>query len=499
MTDVQNVTCWSQTDVGATRDHNEDCLLVDEELGLYVVADGMGGHAAGEVASKMAVETVRASLKAGEEIIRAFQQGDGGATRRDILRLMESAIQHACSTIYAEGVRDESKRGMGTTVDALLVVGNRGFIGHVGDARVYLQRQEAVHQLTEDHSLVNELLKRGRLSPEQIDKIKYKNAVTRAVGVYESVDVDVFDFDILPGDSFMLCSDGLHGYFEGDEVELHYAAVERDRLAQYMIDLANQRGGIDNITVVIVDIAEADDQEQRASELNLKLDVLQKMPVFRHLSYRQLVRVLNITAVRSYDAGDEIVREGESGDALFIVLDGEARVHAADSEIARLGRGQHFGEMALVDRAPRSASVTSVSDTRLLVIRRADFFDIIRKSHDVAVKLLWSFLGVLSQRLRSTSKELGAARLQLGLEELLQPLDAPYSSPHLGARLSEVAQLSPAGVDEEGEAAPDLVPEDDYDDIDADTLDVDSMAGLENAKTEVTKSSDSGGDEDGTE
>ncbi len=289
MSEADNIVCWSLTDVGATRDHNEDCLLVDEELRLFIVADGMGGHAAGEVASQLAVQTVRAVLHDGKEIIQAFEKGVGGTTRRDILRLMESAIQHACSTIYGEGVKDESKRGMGTTVDALLIVGSRGFIGHVGDARVYLQRQSAVHQLTEDHSLVNELLKRGRLSPEQIDKIKYKNAVTRAVGVYESVDVDVFDFDILPGDSFLLCSDGLHGYFEGDEAELHYAAVERDKLAQYLIDLANERGGQDNITVVIVDVPEADDQEQRASELNLKLDVLQKMPIFRHLSYRQLV------------------------------------------------------------------------------------------------------------------------------------------------------------------------------------------------------------------
>ena len=495
MSEADNIVCWSLTDVGATRDHNEDCLLVDEELRLFIVADGMGGHAAGEVASQLAVQTVRAVLHDGKEIIQAFEKGVGGTTRRDILRLMESAIQHACSTIYGEGVKDESKRGMGTTVDALLIVGSRGFIGHVGDARVYLQRQSAVHQLTEDHSLVNELLKRGRLSPEQIDKIKYKNAVTRAVGVYESVDVDVFDFDILPGDSFLLCSDGLHGYFEGDEAELHYAAVERDKLAQYLIDLANERGGQDNITVVIVDVPEADDQEQRASELNLKLDVLQKMPIFRHLSYRQLVRVLNITAVRTYDAGEEIVREGEAGDALFIVLDGEALVHAADAEIAKLGRGQHFGEMALVDRAPRSASVTSLSDTRVMVIRRSDFFDIIRKSHDVAVKLLWSFLGVLSQRLRSTSKELGEARHQLGLDELLEPLDAPYSSSNLGARLSEIAAVIST---EKGGEAIDLEADDDYDDLDADTLDVDSAGGLQNAATEIMLEgpADSQADED---
>jgi len=494
MSQLSELLCWPLTDVGATRDHNEDSFLVDPELGLYVVADGMGGHAAGEVASKMAVEVVREVVRAGSATLEAFDRGDGGSSRRDILRLLESAIQRACSTIYEAGVRDETKRGMGTTVDVLLVVGSRGFIGHVGDSRVYLQRQKAVHQLTEDHSLVNELLKRGKLTREQIDKIKYKNAVTRAVGVYESVEVDVFDFDVLPGDSFLLCTDGLHGYFEGDEAELHYAAVERTKLARYLIDLANQRGGQDNITVVIVDVPAEDGQEHRANELNLKLDVLQKMPVFRHLSYRQLVRVLNITAVRSYDQGEHVVTEGEQGDALFIVLDGEALVHATDSEIARLGRGQHFGEMALVDRSPRSASVTAVTDLRLMVIRRSDFFDIIRKSHDVAVKLLWSFLGVLAERLRSTSKELGEARVQLGLEELLSPLDSPYQAGNLGDRLSLVAEGLPDNAEGTGLASIDGPPKgrvadledlEEADDIDMDTLPVDAIGGGAVPKTEI--------------
>ncbi len=425
--DNQGIRFWPLTDVGRVRDHNEDAFLVDKKLNLFAVADGMGGHAAGEVASSMAVRGFRDAIAAERDVIAEFEKGHGGVTRHDIIRLIESSVQQACSAVYQEGQKDETKRGMGTTLDALLVVGNRGFIAHVGDARVYLHRQGSVHQLTEDHSLINELLKRGRLTREQIEKVQYKNAVTRAVGVYESVEVDVIDFDVLAGDRFLLCSDGLHGYLEESELPKLFEEVPEEQLTERLIALANDRGGKDNITAVIVRVPDAEaGVDKLAREVNLKLEILHRMPLFRHLTYQELVRVLNITDVRSFAQGDEVVEQGEDGDELFIVLTGQVRVHAGDTIITRLGAGEHFGEMALVDKAPRSASVTADDESKLLVIRRRDFFDIVRKDHDVAVKLLWSFLGVLTERLRSTSRELGEARERLSMEDVLgaiQPTD----------------------------------------------------------------------------
>ena len=181
---------WPKTDVGRVRDVNEDSFLVDESLGLFIVADGMGGHAAGEVASNIAVHTCRETVSRERELIGKFERGTDNTSRKDVLRLMELAVQNACTAVYAEAQKDPSKRGMGTTLVALLIIGARGFIAHVGDSRIYLTRNGSVHQLTEDHSLINELLKRGRLTPEQIAKLNMKNAVTRAVGVYESVEVD---------------------------------------------------------------------------------------------------------------------------------------------------------------------------------------------------------------------------------------------------------------------------------------------------------------------
>ena len=409
---------WPKTDVGRVRDVNEDSFLVDEGLGLFVVADGMGGHAAGEIASNIAVHVCRDTLFRERELLDKFERGIATATRQDVLRLMEQAVQNACTAVYAEAQKDPSKRGMGTTLVALLIIGTRGFIAHVGDSRIYMMRNQSVHQLTEDHSLINELLKRGRLTPEQIGKLNMKNAVTRAVGVYESVEVDTLDFDVLAGDFFLLCSDGLSEYAQESDILRVFREVPDTTIAQTFIDLANEGGGKDNITAVVVKVPDVRGLDRLADEVNLKLETLHLMPLFRHLTYQELVRLMNITEVRNYGPNDPILHEGEEGDEMFIVLAGNARVHSGEADLTLLGPGQHFGEMALIDKAPRSASVSSAGNSKLMVMRRRDFFDIVRKDHDVAVKLLWAFLGVLTERLRNTSRDLGEAREQLALRAL---------------------------------------------------------------------------------
>jgi CRP-like cAMP-binding protein len=236
----------------------------------------------------------------------------------------------------------------------------------------------------------------------------------------------------------LLCSDGLHGYLEESEIPKLLSETPEEEVTKALASLANDRGGKDNITAIVVRVPDAESGiDKLARDVNLKLDILHKMPLFRFLTYQELVRVLNLTEVRSYEAQRPVVSEGEDGDELFIVLTGRVRVHSGDTLITNLGPGQHFGEQALIDKSPRSASVTSDETAKLLVVRRRDFFDIVRKDHDVAVKLLWSFLGVLSQRLRSTSRELGQAREQLSLEDLSEEL---LGNPDLGARAVRLSQ-----------------------------------------------------------
>jgi len=155
---------WAATDVGKKREINEDNFLVDKKLSLFVVADGMGGHASGEVASKLAVHEFRNAVEAGRDSIDKYAKGDPSVRPQDVLTVLEAAVQTAGQAVYHKGQAEPEKRGMGTTTSALLIAGDRGFIAHVGDSRIYMLRAGQVVQLTEDHSLVNELIRRGRVT-----------------------------------------------------------------------------------------------------------------------------------------------------------------------------------------------------------------------------------------------------------------------------------------------------------------------------------------------
>lgn len=412
---------FAATDIGRQRDHNEDNYLVDPKLHLFVVADGMGGHAAGEVASQIAVHTVCRTVRENADVIERHRDSpDSPTARQEILAVMEHAIQSATCEVYRRAQEDAAKRGMGTTCSVLLLVGSRGFIAHVGDSRIYLVRQGQVHQITEDHSLLNELVRRGKLKREEIESspyAKYKNAVTRAVGAYETVEADTLDFEVLPGDQFLMCSDGLHAYLKDKDIRDVLGSgtgVDIDQSPKRMIALANSGGGHDNITAVVVRVDSPDPAQYaaRANELANKVAVLKGMPLFRHLNYKEVIRVLNVTTVLEFEAGEDIIREEEPGEDLFVILNGRVRLHRDGAFITELTRGAHFGEMALVDRSPRSASATAEEPTRVLCLRRSNFYDIMRKEAPLAVKLLWSFVQVLTERLRKTTAELSVSRVE---------------------------------------------------------------------------------------
>jgi serine/threonine protein phosphatase PrpC/CRP-like cAMP-binding protein len=416
------------TDVGRKREQNEDNYLVDKKLSLFVVCDGMGGHAAGEVASALAVRTVHDELKREKGMIEDYVAGKKGGdlvTKKDILNMLEFSVNRASSRIHAEAAKDEKKRGMGTTIVGILFVGNQAFIVHVGDSRVYLQRDGVLEQVTEDHNVYNELLKRKKMTREQIEKLAPKNAITRAVGVYEHCEPDSLVLDVTAGDRFLLCTDGLSQYFEEDTAGLTGKLGEPDANAalKQLIDLANERGGSDNITGIIVTLGEAGVRDaDRSKKLQLKRDLLARMPLFRPLNDREILRVLQVTDVQTYADGETVITEGERGEELYIVLEGTVDVMRGEAKLTTLSPGEHVGEMALIRSQPRSATVKSSGNSELMLIRRTDFFEILRNEHQLAVKLLWQFLGVLADRLAATSRELGEARSELAAEDMTEEI-----------------------------------------------------------------------------
>jgi serine/threonine protein phosphatase PrpC/CRP-like cAMP-binding protein len=418
------------TDVGRQREHNEDNYLVDKKLGLFVVCDGMGGHAAGEVASALAVRTLHEEIKKEADLIRDYAEGASGGSKvskRDILNMLEFAVNRASHKVHSEAAKDAKKRGMGTTLVTLLVVGSQAFIIYVGDSRIYLLRDGVLEQITEDHTVYNELIKRKKMPREQVEQLAQKHAITRAVGVYEHVEPDTLVVDLLQGDRFLLCSDGLSGYFEEELEQLgtFLGNPDADVVVRQLIDWANEHGGKDNITSVVVTVGDGSERDEtRAKKLQLKRDILARMPLFRPLNEREILRVLQVTDVITYKPGEIVITEGEKGDELFIVLAGQLTVSRNGAELATLPQGAHVGEMALVRSQPRSATVISDGVSELMVIRRQEFFEILRKEHQLAVKLLWQFTGVLADRLAETTRELGAAKEELAAEDITSEIFA---------------------------------------------------------------------------
>jgi len=228
-------------------------MLFDDELGLYIVCDGVGGNAKGEVASAESVDLVHSWVKRWRKTLNAHVADPTTENAGMVRRLLESAVQSACYMVFGMGQLDPRQKGMSSTLSSLLISADMAFIAQVGDSRVYLTRDGKTVQLTEDHTLVNFRLKLGLITPEEAANSPGKNVITRAVGHQDYVEVDTIELEIQPDDRFMLCSDGLHGCLVDGELD-ELLKGDREMAASRLIDLANERGGRDNITVVICDV-----------------------------------------------------------------------------------------------------------------------------------------------------------------------------------------------------------------------------------------------------
>lgn len=238
------------THVGRVRSSNQDSYLCDNKRGLYIVADGMGGHAGGEVASSLAVQNIRSFV---DNNISTLPAKDTPPPLGVLSKLLADSINHASARIYDRALEEPNLRGMGTTATIARVAGKSLVVAHVGDSRLYLIRCGYIYQITTDHSLVSEQLRAGIITKEEAESHHLRNVITRSVGYQEQEDVDTYLLDLEPNDLIVICSDGLHGRVP-EEVIVDHCRNYGILAVDHLIAEANNRGGDDNISVIVCQV-----------------------------------------------------------------------------------------------------------------------------------------------------------------------------------------------------------------------------------------------------
>ncbi len=388
------------THVGKVREHNEDAHFFDGENGVFLVCDGMGGHAAGEVASAIAIKTIRATWSdaATHGAIDGFLSVGTPESKKQLLTVLRSGVIAAHDAIIAEATRDETKAGMGTTLVGAIVVGGDVMFAHAGDSRAYLVRDTIAMQLTEDHTLLSRLLAAGIDVDLTGDGARFKSMLTNALGIGQDCKVATFVVPLADGDRFLLCSDGISEYVKESEIgEVLTKAASPSRAAQKLVDMALDRGGGDNATALVVRVLEAGESPLPVERRKRDDDVIAACSLWGlRVNPQQRLRALRIAIPRDHAAGDKIPAQTLGDRVAWILLEGEV---AQDGKV--LGPATLLYPEALIATATvpdRDGLAIAVGDVRALGIRADDFKEICDEDADLGEALLEALVNLMPRR-----------------------------------------------------------------------------------------------------
>lgn len=389
------------SDVGRIRQNNEDSFLCEPELGLYVIADGMGGHAGGEIASAMAVQGLRRAIQKAPD--RPFLENPSLENRRAMLQFLIGAVSEVNSAIFARGISDPALRGMGCTLDVILIRGRSLFLAHVGDSRVYGLLGGVLYQMTEDHTLGQSLLNSGSVTAEEVAKHPQRNVLMRALGVYPKVEVDTAYLDIAADDVFLLCSDGVYGMVEPTLIEsaLHKPS---DFAVQTLIQGALDGGGRDNATAIVVQVTScAASPAIRVGSEEVR-SAMAKASLFADFSHAELLRMQQMATGQVLDTDEVLITAGQPLRHLFLVLDGRLSVWRDGVRMGWVGPGDPFGELSL---HPGQSVATTRADkqSRVLMFPLDELQALMRSDPALGVKLAMNTLHRVWQRFLGLSEQ----------------------------------------------------------------------------------------------
>ncbi|MEO8704585.1 MAG: protein phosphatase 2C domain-containing protein [Kofleriaceae bacterium] len=388
------------THIGKVREHNEDAHFFDSDAGVFLVCDGMGGHAAGEVASALAIQTIREnwSDEATRMLADAWLASGEPEAKKQLLSGIRAGALAAHDAILDEASQDDAKTGMGTTLVGAVIVGNELVFAHAGDSRAYLVRDGIAMQLTEDHTLLARLLAAGIDVDVSGEGARFRSMLTNALGIGNECRVSVFVVPLADGDRFLLCSDGVSEYVKEAEVgEVLTKQPSPARAAQRLIDLALDRGGGDNATAIVVRVLEAGETPQPAAWIKREDEIIASCPVWGdRVTPQQRLRALRIAIPRDHAIGTRIPANTLGDRVAWILVEGKLLLDGA-----LLGPGEIIYPESLVadTHAPdREGLAVARTDVRLLALRADDFRELCEDDSELGEALLEALAPLVARR-----------------------------------------------------------------------------------------------------
>lgn len=383
------ILVYGDTDVGRVRQNNEDNYLILPERFLFAVSDGMGGAKAGEVASAMALESIGKQAESNPLLL--YDAKDPEVSGDKVLHWMAGAIRKSHRGIWKKSQKEAEMRGMGCTLDVLLLASDRAFVGHVGDSRIYLIRRGRAYRVTQDHTLAQAQFAAGFLSEEELKTARTRNILLKAMGVAPEVEPDIFTFEIAPGDRFLLCSDGLYEYLADGEIPAIFEKIPLAEIPRYLINLACERGGHDNITAVVIEVLGEEPSEEELAEV---VHALAGVPFLERFTSQELLSLSRIGQLSSFREGEIVVVGGEEPEQLCLVIEGELVEGDRNSGVHAI-EGEALGEGALLESRIATYSISAAKESLVFLLDRDRFFRLSEQESVTASKLLW---GLISQR-----------------------------------------------------------------------------------------------------
>lgn len=357
---------------GKNRDPNEDFMLLDDDLGLYVVCDGTGGHPHGELAAEMAAVTVQDFIETHRGTIDDVAQNK--RSFGELTELCVQAIQHASRRIWENSLAGNGKAGMTCSLTMVVVCKAKAVMAHVGDTRLVMFRGKELHQLSVDHTIANEYARRGIIKPEEVAGHTFEWTLTNFVGSQPSVFVDTLLFDIFPGDRLLLHSNGLTRARPSVETLKSILSRPIAETPRKLYDLAKASEYADDVTVVAIDVEEEEGQVGGAPSKDIGRDAmlrtLAKCRLFHGLALTHLQRIANNAEEVVFNPGASIAREGQECKGFYLVLGGELAMTIEERAVSELGPGEFFGVASLLRERKAHATIRPLRQSIILYLSR---------------------------------------------------------------------------------------------------------------------------------